>query len=274
MKKWNGSMYALDIACIRWQSFKVYSPNIKNIYVVEHIWYDNRLGNYIIIRHWNLKWLYWHTVSELQVWDKINPWQIIWEVNRSWISENYHLHIELWLWDDNISFEYTKGKWIKYNSKSFDLLFQRWLVKPSVINSIILDHLTHWEWLRLEAYPDWFINWVQRYSIGMWNKSYKWETITKDEAIKRARVSIQSIRERYWLDKYPLNVQIAVVLFVHNIWSLDTDQVWLLQNKYYKALWNNFILYNKITNKDWEKVESNWLSKRRNYERDLLFNVN
>jgi GH24 family phage-related lysozyme (muramidase) len=60
--------------------------------------------------------------------------------------------------------------------------------------------------------------------------------ITKEEAEKRARQRIQSIRERYSLSHLEINKQKAIVSFVYNIGSLTQKQQWLLNNEYYRAL--------------------------------------
>jgi GH24 family phage-related lysozyme (muramidase) len=116
----------------------------------------------------------------------------------------------------------------------------------------------------LKAYWD-----FKQWSIWYGTPSYKWEVITSDEADKRWRQRIQSIRDKYNLQDYSIDVQKAVVSFAYNIWSLNKKQVNLLKNEYYRALWNDFIQYNKITI-DWEKVIAWWLVKRRQAEFNLL----
>lgn len=261
LKQGNWSMFAYDIACIRWQSFKVYTPNYFDRYVIEYIGKDKRLWDFLILRHWDYRFLYWHTYTEFNVWDRFNKWQILGKVNKSWISQNYHLHIELWRNNNNIKFQRLYEQELVINDKSFDLRLQRNLVSPKEINQLILDYIASFEWLRLEAYEDW----PWRYSIWYWTKSFKWERITEEEARKRARIVIQSIRERYWLFDLDLNKQKAIVSFVYNIWSLTSRQNWLLQNWYYRALWNDFLLYNKA---NWKNLW--WLVKRRESEFNLL----
>lgn len=264
LEKGNWSMYAYDIACIRWRSFEVYAPNYKDIYVVKYIWYDSRIGNYITIKHWDLYFIYWHTQTDLKVGTALKPGDLIGRTNLSWLSENYHLHLELWEWNNNISFEYLAWKGSIINPKSLKLREQRNWLSWVEINTYIVEFIRDFEWLRLEAYWD-----INHWSIWMWTPSYKWERITEQEAIKRVRIKIQSIKDRYNLHNYSLDVQKAVVSFIYNIWSLNSDQIRLLENWYYKALWNDFKLYNWYY-KDWKKIVLRWLQKRRNSEAELL----
>jgi len=244
--KWRGSMYAYDIACEVWKSFKVYSPIIKDIYVVEHIWFDSKLGDYIILKHWELRFVYWHTLSNLKVGTALKSGQEIWYTNKTWVSQNYHLHIELWKWKENISWKYIKWEWLHINPKSLTLREQRWFVSDAEINTMVFEFISapSREWFSLKAYQDWTNpDWSIRYSIGYWTKSYAWEVITKEEAIKRSRVKIQEIRTRYQLSKQPINVQIWLTSFIYDIWSLSPEQIRFLNNGYYKALVNDMQLY-------------------------------
>lgn len=62
----------------------------------------------------------------------------------------------------------------------------------SGLNSAI-GFITKFEWLRLEAYFDWYANNSNRWSIWYGTKSYKWEVITKEEAIKRKMAVIEPL---------------------------------------------------------------------------------
>ena len=273
LKQGNGSMYAFDIACIRWKSFEVTTPNYFNLYVIEKIWYDKRLWDYIVLRHWEFRFIYWHTQTSLEVWTSLKPWEVLGKINKSWISENYHLHIELWKLWDNIKFEYIWGQWEFIAPKSYEIRYQRGLLNDKEINWLALEFISWFEWLRLEAYDDWKNpDWSTRYSIWKWTKSYKWEKITQEEAEKRARIVIQGIREKYKLHTHPIDKQIAITSFIYNRWSLDNEQQRLLENYYYTALWNDFKKYIYFTNSKWEKKIAWWLVKRREAEANLLRN--
>lgn len=260
LKKWNWSVYAYDIACIKWKSFKVYTPNYFDVYKIDYIWYDKRLWNFVIIRNGEYKYIYAHTFTDKNVWDKLTKWSILWTIDKSWISQNYHLHIELWKWNNNIRFD----NYNITNPKSFDLLMQRWLISSEEKNQKILDFIWLFEWLHFKAYKD-----FKQFSICYWNKSFEWETSTKEECDKRWRFKIQSIIDRYWLYDLDINKQTAIVSFVYNIWNLSNKQLWLIKQWYWKALANDFKLYNKIT-VNWNKVIAWWLVKRRQAEFDLL----
>jgi len=259
IKKGNGSMYAYDIACIRWQSFEVKTPNFKKEYVVKYIWYDKRIGNYITIKHWNLYFIYWHTTTTLKVWDRLKNNTVIGKTDVSWVSQNYHLHLELWLDKENISFEYFNWDIIKAE-KSFKIREQRGWITDLEMNIEIQQFIEKHEWLELKAYWD-----INHWSIWVWTPSYKWEVINIEEARKRSRVRIQRDVEKYNLRQYPLNVQKAVASFIYNIWSLNNDQQRKLENWFYSALWNDFKQYNWYY-KNWKKIVLSWLEKRRSDE--------
>lgn len=264
IKKGNGSMFAFDIACERWKSFKVYTPDYFDKYEVEKVWYDKRLWDYVVVRHGEFRFVYWHTFTELKVWDRLWKNQIVWDVTKSWMSTWMHLHIELWKRDSNIKWKHLYWKDIESSKKSDELRIQRDWISDKEINQEILDFIWSFEWKHLKAYWD-----FRQWSIWYGTLSYKWEVITPEEADKRWRKLIQSIRNRYNLQDYSIDTQKAVVSFVYNIWRLNQKQVNLLKNEYYRALWNDFLQYNKITI-DWEKVLAWWLVKRRQAEFNLL----
>ena len=126
----------------------------------------------------------------------------------------------------------------------------------------IINFISSFEWMHLVAYWD-----IKQRSIWLGTKSYKWEKIWKDEAYKRSYAVIDSIRSKYNLHNEPIEVQIAVTSFVYNLWSLRQNQIWLLKNKKYKALWNDFLKYKYC---GWKICW--WLVKRRQAEANLLFN--
>lgn len=108
---------------------------------------------------------------------------------------------------------------------------------------------------------------MNHYSIWYWTYSFKWEKITKQEADKRAKEVIHNIRTKYNLSKLNINKQKAIVSYIYNIWSLNSKQLWLLNNWYNKALANNLLLY---TYANWKQLS--WLIKRRQSEFYLLNN--
>lgn len=264
IKKGNGSMFAYDIACEAGKSFKVYTPNYFDKYEVEKIGYDKRLWDYLVLKHGDFRFVYWHTFTELKVWDRLWKNQIVWKINKSWMSTGYHLHLELWKRNSNIKFSHLQWKEIVASNKSDELRSQRWWITDKEINTEILAFIWSFEWKHLKAYWD-----FKQWSIWYGTPSYKWEVITSQEADKRARQRIQSIRDRYSLQEHPIHIQKAVVSFVYNLWSLTQKQKALLDWEYYRALGNNFTQYNKITI-DWEKVIAWWLVKRRQAEFNLL----
>ena len=115
IKQWNGSMYAIDIVW-DWNS---YFPDRYKEYFVVHIGKDERLWDYIIIRHDKERWVYWHTQTTRQAGDSIHTekdWKVLGQYNTSWMSQWPHYHIERWIcpsreskmWEcQNVSSEWT-----------------------------------------------------------------------------------------------------------------------------------------------------------------------
>ena len=126
----------------------------------------------------------------------------------------------------------------------------------------IINFISSFELIHTTAYWD-----IKQWSIWLWTKSYKWEKISKEEAYRRSYVVIDSIRNKYNLHNEPIEVQKAVTSFIYNLWSLKNNQIRLLKNKKYKALWNNFKQYIYC---GWKVCW--WLVKRRQAEANLLFN--
>lgn len=258
-------MYAIDIACVRWESFKVFTPDYFDTYVIEYIGQDKRLGNFLIIKHDTYRFVYGHVSTDLNVWDRLWKHQVLWTTDKSGISQNYHLHIELWRNNNNINWHKLTWWELEVNPKSFDLRLQRWLVTDQEVNQLILEYIAQYEWYRECAYFDYW-----QFSIGYGTKAKsKDECIDKIEADKRARQVINNIRIKYNLYDLNLAQLKAIVSFVYNIWSLTKRQQWLLNNGNYCALWNNFNRYINIT-VNWEKQIAWWLVKRRQSERNLL----
>lgn len=264
IKQWNGSMYAMDIACTRWENFKVYSPLWKNKYLVVKKSYDSRLGNYIVLKHWEYTFVFAHIESNLKVGERIN-WGIeIWKTNISWISQNYHLHFELWKNDYNISYKEMLGENTRYNmEKTFDLRYQRnWDLKIEETAKFITDFegfikCAKWDW---KQYSNWFST----------KARYAWECISESEAIQRKMIYVKNtLREIYTKHflKYH-NQRIALASAMYNLWNYSPiiEVKNLKSEKSIKKHFNKFI----FATIDWEKKKLWWLIKRRELEA-LLF---
>ena len=89
-------LYWVDIACTRWVHFDVRAPMYYDEYEVVSKWYDNNLGNYIVISANEVNYLFWHTYTQLNVGDKAGKWAIIGNTDMSWASTAPHVHIEVW----------------------------------------------------------------------------------------------------------------------------------------------------------------------------------
>ena len=130
-------------------------------------------------------------------------------------------------------------------------------------NDRLFNFIVQFEWYNPKSYWDY-----KQYSIWFGTLSFKWETITWEEAKKRKQEHINYIVERnpFINDIKNDNHKIAIISFIYNVWSLKSYQKRYINNWYWKALWNNFLLYNKS---NWKELW--WLVKRRNAEKDLLY---
>ena len=92
----NGSMYAIDIVSSDWNA---YFPASHKEYIITHIGFDERIGDYVIIRNGTERWVYGHTITSRSKGVLINvekDGSILGQSNLSGISTALHSHIELW----------------------------------------------------------------------------------------------------------------------------------------------------------------------------------
>ena len=85
-----------------------------------------------------------------------------------------------------------------------------------------VSFIAKFEWLRLEAYYDWYANNSNRYSIWYGTKSYKWEVITKEEAIKRKMAVITPMYESI-PNCFNDNQKIALTSYMYNTWGFQMN---------------------------------------------------
>ena len=109
------SFDAVDIACIKWQAFDVYTPSWKEEYVVEKIGYGSNLGNYIILKHGEYRMVFGHTKARdgLKEGMRITLWVDDMKLGTTDLSgyQNscYHVHFELWYKWENINGRFMVG---------------------------------------------------------------------------------------------------------------------------------------------------------------------
>lgn len=117
----NGHILAIDIACTEGMGFWVHAPYTFEDYEYVYRWTDKRLWDYHVIKSWETRYIFGHTgiapvsVWIPQIWDKIKSWTYIGYTNLSWISTNYHLHVEKWVWKNNVSM--VDGRINEFSSK-------------------------------------------------------------------------------------------------------------------------------------------------------------
>lgn len=195
---WHWSMYAMDIACIKWQSFKVFTPNWKDVqeYTVVHKGFTPALWTYITLGFVRDNTLYaivyGHTLSTLKIWDKAKPWAWIWDTTKNWISTAVHAHIELWKWYTNLKFDFTTE-----NPNSSKIVSQRERLKEnqwswSTFTKNTVFYFTHYDFVawQTDGNPCWWAAWVDMCELEkQWVKTM---ALTKD------------IRQLHWIKRWDM----------------------------------------------------------------------
>ncbi|HMS90630.1 MAG TPA: M23 family metallopeptidase [Candidatus Absconditabacterales bacterium] len=231
IKKGRGSMYAYDVACEKGKSFNVFSPQLFGDYRVRIKGYNERLGNYIVLENGNTWMLFGHTLSGLEKGDIVDRGTRIGEIDKSGLSQNYHLHFEMWQDDYNISTKnYLEGKIVKNTEHTYALRKQRnWYIGEYEAMKFISD----FEGFRECAYED-----GKQVSIGYGTKAKSSsECITKEEAIKRKTGHIEMLFEHIYknisfLENHNQRLSIASALYnlgkgstIQNIEGMNQDQI-------------------------------------------------
>lgn len=92
-----------------------------------------------------------------------------------------------------------------------------------------IDFTVQFEWLRLEAYFDWYANWSNRRSICYGTKSYKWETATQEECKQRKMAVITPIYNSI-PSCFNDNQKIALTSYIYNTGWNQMNMKYHLQN--------------------------------------------
>ena len=275
IEKWNGSMYAYDISCVKWRSFDVFAPQ-NNHYTVRLVSSDARLWNYIILQSWETWYLFAHVTTWLKRGDNVWPWDRIWEVDKSWLSQNYHLHYEIWKNDYNISIKnYLEGNIVYNMEHSYQVRKQRgWYIWEAEA----MDFIADFEWFRKCAYVD-GKNWdgSTRWSIWYGTLSFPWECISQEEAKNRKIWHVEMVYEYIYKNVFleNHNQRKAMASALYNLWIGSSIQN--IQGMTPEQIKNYFLKY---THSDICKTKSNpkwvcrWLEKRRNIEINKFNSLN
>lgn len=137
--QWQWSVYAIDLHCgTTGNPQDVYFPTGKKYFEILAIGNDERIGDYIILKHWDIRYVFWHTVTSRKQGDKIDiekDWNILGQENKSGMWNWYHAHIEQWKCPTNDSpisdCQNVSSTW-EVNTKSDKLIEQRgWKPIPS-----------------------------------------------------------------------------------------------------------------------------------------------
>lgn len=260
------SMYAYDIACVKWRSFDVYAPQLFWDYKVRIVWNDDKLWDYLVLENGTTWFLFWHTKTGLVRWDIVERWDRIWEINLSGMSQNYHLHFEVWKDDYNISIKkYLEWEEIKNTESTYKLRKQRgWYIWEAET----MDFIADFEWFRKCSYPDW-----KQTSIWYGTRAkFVWECITKDEAKKRKIGHVEMVYE-YVYKNVPLenhNQRKAMVSALYNLWiNSEIQNIQGMNNEQIKAHFQKFVRSEMCIKKENPKWICWGLVKRR----DIEYNV-
>lgn len=152
VQEWQWSIYAIDVHCgEKGKPSDVYFPTGKKHFEILAIGNDERLGDYIIIKHGDIRYIYGHTVTSRKQWDKINTdndGNVLGQENKSGMWNWYHAHIEQWKCPNNessISDCQNVSSTGEVNPKSDKLLEQRgWKpTKPTISWDVDLDKLAY-----------------------------------------------------------------------------------------------------------------------------------
>ena len=190
-------MYATDIACTPWQSFKVYATKHHKEYTVFHNGYLKWwTGNTIILKSWNMYYLFWHTKSQLKKWDTVKDWDHIWNTDWSWVVKWIHLHFEVWKDKQNIS-----RTWNKVNPNSLQLYNIRF-PKPKEIS------------LRQS---------IDQYLISKWRQSYV-DKKYFERVSKKWKVREEVLVCIWWIETHLLDPNYTKTPF--NIWNIGNTDSW------------------------------------------------
>lgn len=254
-----GHVYATDVACERGKSFTVSAPEWKKSYTVKAVWVDKRIGNYIVLEQGSYMFVFWHTESPHKVWERILAGTQIWFTDKSWIAENVHLHFELWRDGYNITHDEMLGAWSEWNDQySLKILLQRnWYT--SIDDALDFISQPGMEWFSATSYED--PKWSGRWSIGFWTYANgPWETITREEAKKRAYTKVLQNMEFIYKNRlaYSWNERIALSSFFYNLGTNRPEMIEALKKR---NMWELEVLWKRYINPG--SIYENWLLKRR-----------
>lgn len=203
MPKYKLEWLAYDIACDAGKAFNVSTPNFnKESWTVATVSYGKSIGNYVIIKQWDIRIVYGHTSTQKKEWDILTSWEVFWITDMSWESTWMHLHLELW-------------KWYKIVSREF----------------LWSDTYDSWDQTRLLAHRNWnfeekiYRNWKYLESINYaWNK---WKDIDFIATIEQ---------ESRW-DQDAISDIDNPKPWAYSYWYCQYNSTWHLDKiNYYKSL--------------------------------------
>lgn len=193
---------ATDVAC--WFKVILFAPDYNNQiveYKVKHYIFKDTWNTIVLefINDWTKYfWLLWHIKSSDRLfsydymnWFKLKTWDVIWEMDMSWISSGYHSHIELWQWNNietavKVSYSSSTKKLInaRLNKSNIDIGWW-YITKP-------YNAVKYWEAFYMTSY-------------NLWDKTqndsapYNWASGKDLRYVKNPIAITKDIREMYWI---------------------------------------------------------------------------
>lgn len=237
----NGGMYATDLAC-NFKEQGVYAPDYLNDmkeYVIEEVWTDTLLWNFVILRFKesdDIRWYFWHTVLVwwLKVGDIITTWTRFGKADLSWATTGFHTHIELRRMYD--------GVWqsVRYSSRWKELqLENKRMSNKQVINNENIYYFTAYN-LGDPAQND------KSPCIGA-----SWKDLCKLEAAWIRTMAVTSdIRKKLWIkfwDKIALTGEIGCEW----LYQVEDEMNLRFRENCILRPWTNYCIKWDIPSKKW-----------------------
>lgn len=161
----NWGVYAIDIHCEPYgKSMSVFAPKHQKEYVITDIGSNDILGDYIVLKAWALRYVFWHTKAReaLHKWEIVHAVEHLWDTTLTGKTTWYHLHYEVWLENENVSPGITL--WYDYSTNT-------------QFSETILQDQRHWSWTKdSDNEPEkqfmWLYNLSRYYTVVPSQKKY------------------------------------------------------------------------------------------------------
>lgn len=185
-----------------------------------------------------------------------------------WLAIIWFIFIILWLLEIKYNKELDEAKEELLNTWSITIINkaeakeeEKYIEDYTELEEKAFNFIIQYEWYRDKPYWD-----FKQWSCWYWmrcNKDTTW--ITKEKSKWYVIQRIRHIQERFDLYNYNEWLQVALISFAYNTWTLPLWYDWYIKNNYLNALKNKMKLYVYAW---WKKLK--WLEKRRQDETNLF----